>query len=63
MSQTTHQEAAPATGQRDDQHRTITGRKLYFYLLGDDLGSGNYALIGVMALQVGGAFWTSFVVG
>ena len=36
---------------------------LFFYVLGDVLGSGIYALIGVMALEVGGAFWTSFVVG
>ena len=32
-------------------------------MLGDVLGSGIYALIGVMAASVGGAFWTSFVVG
>ena len=36
---------------------------LFFYVLGDVLGSGIYALIGVMAAQVGGTFWTSFVIG
>ncbi len=44
-------------------HRAITGRLLYFYVLGDVLGSGIYALVGVMALQVGGAFWMSFAIG
>src|SRR4028118_1279434 len=44
-------------------HRAITGRLLYFYVLGDVLGSGIYALVGVMALPVGGAFWTSFAIG
>lgn len=43
--------------------RAITTRLLFFYVLGDVLGSGIYALVGVMALQVGGAFWTSFAVG
>ena len=44
-------------------HRAISGRLLYFYVLGDVLGSGIYALVGVMALQVGGAFWMSFAIG
>ena len=43
--------------------RAISAPLLFFYVLGDVLGSGIYALIGVMAAQVGGAFWTSFVVG
>jgi amino acid transporter len=43
--------------------RAIDTRLLFFYVLGDVLGSGIYALVGVMALQVGGAFWTSFAVG
>jgi basic amino acid/polyamine antiporter, APA family len=43
--------------------RAISAPLLFFYVLGDVLGSGIYALIGVMAAQVGGAFWTSFVIG
>ncbi|AWB93625.1 APC family permease [Aeromicrobium chenweiae] len=46
-----------------DLERSITGRLLFFYVLGDVLGSGIYALIGVMAFTVGGAFWISFAVG
>jgi APA family basic amino acid/polyamine antiporter len=47
----------------EDLTRSITGRLLFFYVLGDVLGSGIYALIGIMAFEVGGAFWLSFVVG
>jgi amino acid transporter len=53
----------------EDQHgddglrRSITGRQLYFYTLGDVLGSGIYVLIGLVAAAVGGAFWIAFGVG
>ncbi len=43
--------------------RSITGRLLYFYVLGDVLGSGIYVLIGAVAGAVGGAFWIAFAVG
>jgi amino acid transporter len=43
--------------------RTITGRLLFFYVLGDVLGSGIYVLIGAVAAAVGGAFWLAFVIG
>lgn len=43
--------------------RTVTGRLLFFYVLGDVLGSGIYVLIGTVAGAVGGAFWVSFAVG
>jgi amino acid transporter len=43
--------------------RAINTPLLFFYVLGDVLGSGIYALVGVMAAQVGGAFWSSFVIG
>ena len=49
--------------QEESLNRSITGRLLFFYVLGDVLGSGIYALVGVMAAEVGGAFWTSFLVG
>lgn len=43
--------------------RTITGSQLFFYTLGDVLGSGIYVLIGLVAAAVGGAFWIAFAVG
>jgi len=35
---------------------------LFFFVLGDVLGSGIYALVGAIALAVGGATWSAFVV-
>ena len=43
--------------------RSITGRQLFFYTLGDVLGSGIYVLIGLVAAAVGGAFWIAFALG
>lgn len=43
--------------------RSITGRLLFFYVLGDVLGSGIYVLIGSVAGEVGGAFWIAFAIG
>ena len=55
--------AADAVAQSEELTRAISAPLLFFYVLGDVLGSGIYALIGVMAANVGGAFWTSFVIG
>ena len=46
-----------------DLKQGVTGRLLYFYVLGDVLGSGIYVLIGLVAGAVGGAFWAAFAVG
>jgi amino acid transporter len=43
--------------------RSITGKQLFFYTLGDVLGSGIYVLIGLVAAAVGGAFWLAFAIG
>lgn len=43
--------------------RSIGGRLLFFYVLGDVLGSGIYVLIGDVSGAVGGAFWIAFAVG
>ena len=43
--------------------RSITGRLLFFYVLGDVLGSGIYVLVGAVAGAVGGAFWLAFAAG
>jgi len=52
-----------ADGRPDELTRSITGRLLYFYVLGDVLGSGIYVLIGAVAGAVGGAFFLAFAVG
>ena len=54
---TSSRDASPGTAehQPDELDRAITARLLFFYVLGDVLGSGIYALVGVMAGQVGGA--------
>ena len=57
--------SAPTTSEQDEGglKRSITGRLLFFYVLGDVLGSGIYVLIGAVAGEVGGAFWIAFAVG
>jgi amino acid transporter len=56
---TTSVEHAPS----EELKRSITGRLLFFYVLGDVLGSGIYVLIGAVAAAVGGAFWIAFLLG
>jgi amino acid transporter len=60
MTDVAEQRAVPGDG---DLKRSITGRLLFFYVLGDVLGSGIYVLIGLVAGAVGGAFWVAFAVG
>lgn len=58
--------ASTSTDLPDSDHelkRSITGRLLFFYVLGDVLGSGIYVLIGAVAAAVGGAFWLAFAAG
>ncbi|MFX4271366.1 APC family permease [Propionibacteriaceae bacterium Y1685] len=57
--------ADPASKIQDesDLKRSITGKLLFFYVLGDVLGSGIYVLIGSVAGAVGGAFWVAFGLG
>jgi len=55
--------AQPAGASDGELTRSITGRLLFFYVLGDVLGSGIYVLIGLVAGAVGGAFWIAFAVG
>lgn len=42
--------------------RKITGPLLYLFILGDVLGAGIYALMGVLAQDVGGVLWAPLVV-
>jgi amino acid transporter len=55
--------ASPAHSEDSELRRSITGRLLFFYVLGDVLGSGIYVLIGLVAAAVGGAFWIAFAAG
>lgn len=41
--------------------QSITGPLLYLFILGDVLGAGIYALMGVLAQEVGGALWAPLV--
>ena len=55
---------APRTDDDEDGlKRSITGAQLFFYTLGDVLGSGIYVLIGLVAAAVGGAFWFALAAG
>ncbi|CAM3185214.1 APC family permease [Nocardioides dubius] len=59
-------ETSPGRGEHPpaaELTRSITGRLLFFYVLGDVLGSGIYVLIGSVAGEVGGAFWIAFAAG
>jgi APA family basic amino acid/polyamine antiporter len=49
--------------QRAELKRSITAKQLYFYVVGDVLGSGIYVLVGLVAAAVGGAFWMAFLAG
>ena len=60
---TTERVEAAGPGPDSELKRSITGRLLFFYVLGDVLGSGIYVLIGAVAGAVGGAFWLAFAVG
>jgi APA family basic amino acid/polyamine antiporter len=55
--------AEPNVVQHAELKRSITARQLYFYVVGDVLGSGIYVLVGLVAAAVGGAFWMAFLVG
>jgi APA family basic amino acid/polyamine antiporter len=55
--------AVEDVSQHSELKRSITGRQLYFYVVGDVLGSGIYVLVGLVAAAVGGAFWMAFLAG
>ena len=54
---------APPVVRSSELKRSITVKQLYFYVVGDVLGSGIYVLVGLVAAAVGGAFWMAFLVG
>ncbi|CAI9394221.1 Putrescine transporter PotE [Microbacterium sp. T2.11-28] len=51
-----------APPQSDRLKRSITTPLLFFFILGDVLGAGIYALMGVLAGEVGGMLWAPLVV-
>lgn len=50
---------SPAAGSKLRQ--SVTGPLLYVFILGDVLGAGIYALMGVLSQEVGGALWAPVV--
>lgn len=42
--------------------RTVSGKLLYVFILGDVLGAGVYALVGKMSGEVGGAVWLPLLI-
>jgi amino acid transporter len=57
-------EAAQRTGtdeQRTQLKRAIGPGLLFFFILGDMLGGGIYALVGEVGAEVGGAIWSAFL--
>src|SRR4051794_26711738 len=54
--------APPPAAASGGLHRAIGRRMLLFFVLGDVLGAGIYALVGEVGGRVGGAVWTSFLV-
>lgn len=50
-------DGAPSPGGHSKLKQGITGPLLFVFILGDVLGAGIYALMGVLADEVGGALW------
>lgn len=61
MSDATAQDAAPGGQVRTELKRVIGPKLLFFFVIGDILGTGIYALTGSVAGQIGGALWVPFV--
>jgi basic amino acid/polyamine antiporter, APA family len=53
---------APAAEQPTRLRRSVTGTLLFLFILGDVLGAGVYALVGVMSDAAGGMFWLPLLV-
>ena len=54
-------DVAPSAGAGSKLKQGITGPLLFLFILGDVLGAGIYALMGVLADEVGGALWAPLV--
>lgn len=63
MAVSANPSAEETTGsQGTELKRAITGKLLYLFILGDVLGAGIYALVGVMAAEAGGVIWLPLAV-
>jgi basic amino acid/polyamine antiporter, APA family len=51
-----------ATVPKQGLRRVVSRRMLVFFIVGDILGTGIYALVGEVGASVGGAIWLSFLV-
>jgi APA family basic amino acid/polyamine antiporter len=61
MSDTTARDVASGGEVRTELNRVIGPKLLFFFVIGDILGTGIYALTGSVAGQIGGALWVPFV--
>jgi APA family basic amino acid/polyamine antiporter len=64
MADTTAGSASASSQSRDEGRglkRVIGPNLLFFFILGDMLGGGIYALVGEVGAEVGGAIWTAFL--
>ncbi|HSL08462.1 MAG TPA: APC family permease [Pseudonocardiaceae bacterium] len=61
MSETTAQDRAPGGAARTELKRVIGPKLLFFFVIGDILGTGIYALTGNVAGEIGGALWVPFL--
>ena len=60
---TTGTATAPQRAEPEGElHRAISGRMLLFFIIGDVLGAGIYALVGEVGGRIGGAIWVAFAV-
>ncbi len=62
ISDTKPAESGRPVDQPEQLARRISTPLLFFFVVGDILGSGIYALVGVIAGEVGGAIWASFLI-
>ena len=51
----------PASPEQTSLRRAITGPLLFAFILGDVLGAGIYALMGVLSEKVGGMLWAPLI--
>ena len=54
-------ERTATSEERTQLKRAIGPALLFFFILGDMLGGGIYALVGEVGAEVGGAIWTAFL--
>jgi basic amino acid/polyamine antiporter, APA family len=62
MDATADDRATPTSEDKSKLKRVIGANLLFFFILGDMLGGGIYALVGEVGAEVGGAIWLSFLV-